>query len=183
MAVAHDREQVCQDDKELRLARVFLHSHHRATTPDIAALPRTNGGLAILDLRMELMPMAAVTVANWAVYGTIQNQVVGDILAEGVFYPTAVYITPTGGLGASKGLRYANTLWRTRISVVFSAGYNAVSLPNVTRAYAFHSMASHFADINLHGTDTSWRLTEQECVAQSAVPSSARRHSTMAFNA
>ncbi|OWZ02757.1 reverse transcriptase, partial [Phytophthora megakarya] len=46
---------------------------------DLAALPRTDGGLAVPDLRIELMAMAATAVAKWSFGGRVEH-IVGDIL-------------------------------------------------------------------------------------------------------
>ncbi|KAE9281760.1 hypothetical protein PR003_g27585 [Phytophthora rubi] len=78
---------------------------HRAwTDPDIAALPRDQGGLAIPVLRAELYAMAAITVSTWAESGTRQAHIVGDVLFHRGATRSApkVYITPECGLALAR---------------------------------------------------------------------------------
>jgi exonuclease III len=50
----------------------------------VAALPRADGGIAAPSLKLELLAMAASTVASWALWSTAEQQIVGDVL--GVVY-------------------------------------------------------------------------------------------------
>ncbi|KAE8957227.1 hypothetical protein PR001_g31453, partial [Phytophthora rubi] len=54
--------------------RAWLNGH-------IAALPRSKGGLAIPDLKTELMALAAVTANNWAVEAGTVSHIIGDVVA------------------------------------------------------------------------------------------------------
>ncbi|OWZ21643.1 LOW QUALITY PROTEIN: Secreted peptide [Phytophthora megakarya] len=47
---------------------------------NVAGLPRSQGGMAIPDLRVELMAMAATSIVAWGVYGTRESHIVGDVL-------------------------------------------------------------------------------------------------------
>ncbi|KAJ8524091.1 hypothetical protein ON010_g17027 [Phytophthora cinnamomi] len=68
---------------------------------DLAALPRTQGGLAVPDLRVELMAMAAVIISKWAVLGSHVDHIVGDILLAQAAAPgsraPATFVTPNAG--------------------------------------------------------------------------------------
>jgi hypothetical protein len=54
--------------------RAWMNDH-------VAALPREQGGLGLPLLKTELLAMAAVVVANWAVLSTPEQLIVGDVLA------------------------------------------------------------------------------------------------------
>ncbi|OWY94824.1 Secreted peptide, partial [Phytophthora megakarya] len=91
---------------------------------DLAALPRTNGGLAIPDLRTELYAMAAVTVSKWAELGTTQAHIVGDVLFHNTNAGVAptVFITPEYTPPRSGGVRRRRTLWDTGRALLTEAG-------------------------------------------------------------
>ncbi|GMF38592.1 unnamed protein product [Phytophthora fragariaefolia] len=82
---------------------------------DLAALPRTDRGLAIPDLRAELYAMAATTVSKWAEMGTKNLHIAGDILYHGTKPGLApkVYITPDYTPATPTGFRRRRTMWRT----------------------------------------------------------------------
>ncbi|KAE8989340.1 hypothetical protein PR002_g21472 [Phytophthora rubi] len=91
---------------------------------DLAALPRSTGGLAIPDIRAELYALAAVTVSKWAVTGTAQMHIVGDILFHnraGGRAP-AVYITPEYAPVAPSGIHRRPTLWSMGRAMLSQAG-------------------------------------------------------------
>jgi hypothetical protein len=50
--------------------------------PQVAALPRSQGGIAEHNLISELHAMAASTVAEWAIWSTPAELIVGDVLGD-----------------------------------------------------------------------------------------------------
>ncbi|KAG2948185.1 hypothetical protein PC116_g3250 [Phytophthora cactorum] len=65
---------------------------------DLAALHQTTGGLAVPDLKVELIALAGVALTKWAVNSTHPEHTVGGILlAKGGGRngaAPAVYLTP-----------------------------------------------------------------------------------------
>ncbi|KAJ8575808.1 hypothetical protein ON010_g3407 [Phytophthora cinnamomi] len=91
---------------------------------DLIALPRTAGGLAVPDLRVDLMAMAAVTVSNWAATSSFRDQIVGDILFSTASprTPPAVYITPNAGSTPRNGFGRSTTMCATGRMLVTAMG-------------------------------------------------------------
>jgi hypothetical protein len=102
---------------ELGVVRAWLDA-------DLAALPRTAGGLAIPDLRVEVYAMAATTVSQWAEAGTAQTHIVGDVLFHNRRHgkAPAIYITPESGDPAAPGIPRKATLWKTGRDILAQAG-------------------------------------------------------------
>ncbi|KAE8960518.1 hypothetical protein PR001_g30359 [Phytophthora rubi] len=98
---------------------------HRAwLDADLAALPRSTGGLAIPDVRAELYALAATAVSKWAEMGTRHMHIVGDILFHHTATGTApkVYITPEYKPVAPEGVQRKLTLWAAGRSLIAQAG-------------------------------------------------------------
>ncbi|KAE9007057.1 hypothetical protein PR001_g17055 [Phytophthora rubi] len=91
---------------------------------EVAALPRAQGGLAIPDLKVELLALAAVTVNHWAVDASPNLQVVGDVLAGSASSCDApmVYVTPRHTIPSAQGKRLRDTLWGTGVLVCNAFG-------------------------------------------------------------
>ncbi|GMF42187.1 unnamed protein product [Phytophthora fragariaefolia] len=99
-----------------------------AATPrigaDVANLPRRYGGLAVPDLKTELLAMAAPAVSNWAVSGSVLDLLIGDIQHYGnnMYNDQSVYITP-GHEGREHGeFQRGRTLWTTGADMIRAAG-------------------------------------------------------------
>jgi hypothetical protein len=91
---------------------------------DLASLDRTSGGLAVPDLRAEVMAMAATTVAQWATNGTTALHIAGDVLfakATAGRIPT-IMVTPNLLLSPARGFRMQSTLWTTERTLITRAG-------------------------------------------------------------
>ncbi|KAE9020215.1 hypothetical protein PR002_g12580 [Phytophthora rubi] len=88
--------------------RAWLNGH-------IAALPRSKGGLAIPDLKAELMALAAVTANNWAVEADTVSHIIGDVVAGngGKAVADALYVTPRQTPTHATSRRMYPTLWTT----------------------------------------------------------------------
>ncbi|KAE9293302.1 hypothetical protein PR003_g24536, partial [Phytophthora rubi] len=91
---------------------------------EVAALPRAQGGLAIPDLKVELLALAAVTVNHWAVDASPNLQVVADVLAGSASSCDApmVYVTPRHTIPSAQGKRLRDTLWDTGVLVCNAFG-------------------------------------------------------------
>ncbi|GMF51299.1 unnamed protein product [Phytophthora fragariaefolia] len=103
--------------KEITGVRAWLDA-------DLAALPRTEGGLAIPDLRAEHYALAAMTVRNWAELGTQNMHIVGDLLFHNNKPGVAprVYILPDFSPPSASGFQRRNTQWTTGRALLARAG-------------------------------------------------------------
>jgi hypothetical protein len=67
----------------LCVARPVYHESGKAwLNKQVAALPRGQGELVVPDLKVELFAMVAVTVADWALYSSPAQLIVGDVMAQ-----------------------------------------------------------------------------------------------------
>ncbi|KAE8904371.1 hypothetical protein PF003_g11658 [Phytophthora fragariae] len=91
---------------------------------DLAGLERTSGGLAVPDLRAEVMAMAAVTVTMWATTGTSKLQIAGDVLFDGSDsgMAPAICITPNRLPPPPTGSRQLSTIWKTGRTLITNNG-------------------------------------------------------------
>jgi len=81
----------------------------------VAALPRSQGGLAIPVLQTELLALAAVTVAQWATQSSPAMLVIGDVLttAERRPHQHFLQVTPARVQSRNSGRRLGVQLWLT----------------------------------------------------------------------
>lgn len=87
-------------------------------SPEQAELPTKMGGIALPQIRCELLTLAATTAARWASNATDLERAIGDILisAKG---GGLVYVTPHRE--RNRTLRLGQTLWRTGVQALASA--------------------------------------------------------------
>ncbi|KAE8884879.1 hypothetical protein PF005_g3796 [Phytophthora fragariae] len=90
--------------------RAWLNEH-------IAMLPRQLGGIAVPDLKTELIALAAVTVNMWALDASPEAQIVEDVLTNSTGNPEAsmVYISPHQVTPPKKGQRLGASLRTTGV--------------------------------------------------------------------
>lgn len=101
-----------------------IHGQRGWLDADIAALERSEGGIALPDIRAELYALAATTVGTWAELGTRTMHIVGDILFHHPKPGLAprVYITPDYVTAAAEGFSRRRTLWATGKKLIAKAG-------------------------------------------------------------
>ncbi|KAE8914527.1 hypothetical protein PF003_g1942 [Phytophthora fragariae] len=85
----------------------------------VAGLPRKDGGLAVPDLKLELLAHAAVTVNAWALEADQTMQIVGDVVAGAGTAATAqpLYITPRHTPRPTQTPRLTKSLWATGLTL------------------------------------------------------------------
>ncbi|KAE8970633.1 hypothetical protein PR002_g27059 [Phytophthora rubi] len=97
--------------------RAWLNVH-------VASLTRHQGGLAVPDLKVELLALAAVTVNIWAIDADPSPQIVGDVLTgplvDGV--APSVYVSPRHTPPTTYGKRLKDSIWTTGINVCNTYG-------------------------------------------------------------
>ncbi|GMF49461.1 unnamed protein product [Phytophthora fragariaefolia] len=67
---------------------------------EVSSLPRREGGMAVLDLKAELLALAVTAASNWAVSGSALEHLLGDILLQDGqqdALPTSIYHSWTWG--------------------------------------------------------------------------------------
>lgn len=97
---------------------------------DVAALPPSEGGLAIPDLASELKAMAATVVQDWALEANEQLRTVGDLLfaERASTQAPEVYITPE----APPNRQYYGTSAHYGKRVEPSSELHVLMMPQVT---------------------------------------------------
>ncbi|KAE9133412.1 hypothetical protein PF007_g3361 [Phytophthora fragariae] len=90
----------------------------------VATLPRREGGLAVPNLKLELLAHAAVTVNTWAIEADTTTLVVGDVLAgTGASDPAPMlYVSPRATLPPKTGPRLRDTIWTTGVHLCNAYG-------------------------------------------------------------
>ncbi|KAE9164136.1 hypothetical protein PF004_g29926 [Phytophthora fragariae] len=113
--------------------RAWLNQH-------VATLPRQQGGLAVPDLKMELLALAAVTVNNWAVDSDPDTQILGDVLAgcQTVGVAPQMYITPRHTPPTVHNRRVKESIWSTGLSVCNSFGGVSPAASKAAMVVALH---------------------------------------------
>ncbi|KAL3662124.1 hypothetical protein V7S43_012925 [Phytophthora oleae] len=116
---------------------------------DLAALPRTDGGLAIPDLKTELLAMAAATVAKWALHGTHEDHIVGDILLaeEECLIPPAAFITPNGPTSEACRSRWEASMWLAGSATLRRVGLPPEAGQKLHMVSALYILAEHFGGL------------------------------------
>ncbi|KAE9305565.1 hypothetical protein PF008_g21686 [Phytophthora fragariae] len=90
----------------------------------VAELPRKDGGLAIPDLKLELLAHAAVTVNAWALDADTSTLIVGDVVAgDGACSPARqLYVSPRHTPRPKQTPRITESLWTTGLSLCNAYG-------------------------------------------------------------
>ncbi|GMG15426.1 unnamed protein product [Phytophthora fragariaefolia] len=132
-------------DMDIRIRNYIWHGQFTAELPsvkawldaDLAAMQRTNGGIAIADLRAELYAMAAATVSNWAEVGTSNEHIVGDVLFHGEKPGSApvVFITPEYADPSPGGFHRRDSMWKTGRRLLAEAGAMQGADPEAVRIF------------------------------------------------
>lgn len=133
----------------------FVNGNHWVNQ-DVAALPKADGGMAVPNLKAELLAFAATEVSRWAMTSTYTMMIVGDILFAERAGPTCpdTYITRGHRVGGIKGLSFPITFW--------DAGRLAceAALDTPDRL--------HLANVHAHATCTlprsSWDWADGQCL-------------------
>ncbi|OWZ18704.1 reverse transcriptase [Phytophthora megakarya] len=112
---------------------------------DIASLPRNEGGLALPNLRAELLAMAAVAVTTWAQNSTKTRTLVGDILFSGdCASPLPMkYITPGYAPRPIAAFSKRTNLFRVGAEKVLTHGSNAFVQGYEEATIAFLNVVEH----------------------------------------
>ncbi|GMF38587.1 unnamed protein product [Phytophthora fragariaefolia] len=102
----------------------------------IGGLPRSDGGMAFPQLRVELLAMAEMTVSDWALTGSLTNHVIGGILypAQPARAAPMVVVTPGHGGHPVRGFTCHKTLWAVGAEMVSKAGAPPLSPLSATIA-------------------------------------------------
>jgi hypothetical protein len=95
---------------------------------DLASLDRTGGGLAVPDVRAEILAMAATTVAQWAATGTTALHIARDVLfaKEATGRIPKIHVTPNSLPPSARGCRQQHSMWVTGRTLVTRTGGDAL---------------------------------------------------------
>ncbi|GMF48889.1 unnamed protein product [Phytophthora fragariaefolia] len=87
---------------------------------DICGLPRREGGMAVPNLRAELVAMAASTVSDWALSGSLSDHIVGDILYSTTarYDAPPVMVTPGCDVTTVHAFGRTRTLWAVGAAMI-----------------------------------------------------------------
>ncbi|OWZ09944.1 reverse transcriptase [Phytophthora megakarya] len=120
---------------------------------DLAAMPRSKGGLGAPLLRKELMALAATVVASWARDGTTAGHVVGDVLQYSGDSNRApkVYVAPMEFAPPQLKLAWKANLWDTGREVITKVGLHERSKDSEEMVTALTLLAVAF-----EGLSFSW---------------------------
>ncbi|KAE9069884.1 hypothetical protein PF007_g27147 [Phytophthora fragariae] len=90
----------------------------------VATLPRRDGGLAVPNLKLELLSHAAVTVNTWAIEADTTTLVVGDVIAGADASGPApmLYVSPRVMQPPKTGPRLRETIWTTGVHLCNAYG-------------------------------------------------------------
>jgi hypothetical protein len=133
-----------------RIHNFIWHGHFSAAkrggrawlNPKMAAMPRRHGGIAEPGLSLELQAMAAVTVADWAIWSTPAALIVGDVLGDPRATPDQrwLMIRPSLSPATRTRPRLGDSLWHTGASICSSHGPGAVDVDKARRVNALHCL-------------------------------------------
>jgi ribonuclease HI len=143
---------------------------------DLAALPRTQGGLAVSDLRAELYALAAVAVSTWAETGTYQAHVVGDVLFHHGQHGLApkVLITPEYTDPSQHGVRRSANLRSTGRKLIAQAGLPEPTVTELATRRAAAQLAYQAGGLEVSWEELTLSVDATELLRKTAV--SRREH-------
>lgn len=110
----------------------------------VAQLPRSKGGLAVPDLKLELLALAAAMINKWAIDATQQRQIVGDILADTSGDPTKslLYVSSIPTPASRRGYMLRESIWITGAHVYNNYGGGATVPHKAAMVVALHGLTS-----------------------------------------
>ncbi|GMF56123.1 unnamed protein product [Phytophthora fragariaefolia] len=150
-------------DTELYLAwAIYLDrgSGTRWINQGITALPKAEGGMAVPDLKAELLAMSATEVDRWASSSNKFRLVVGDIRfarSTGMGAPE-VFLSSGRKEGGCRGMHFASTVWDADRALIRLAGAEEAFPPPVAVLTKFPQVATSL----LPARSDDWR--EGQCI-------------------